>query len=116
MPRRRPDDDLFADSTRSFGEHLEELRKALFLSVIGLLAGVLLGLSVAHLVVAFIQTPLQKALTRYYLSDAEHTVDTKIQELKTASPGPLPDIKVVKDHINEGYEPQIIYFDVEQLA
>ena len=50
----------------SFGEHLEELRRALFKAVAGLALGFLLGLLIANRVVAFIQTPLLDGLTRYY--------------------------------------------------
>jgi len=63
---RKPNEDFFAHSTMSFGEHLEELRRALFKAVVGLVAGFLIGLIIANKVVAFIQTPLLDGLTRYY--------------------------------------------------
>jgi sec-independent protein translocase protein TatC len=61
------DDDLFKESTMTFGEHLEELRRALFLALIGLFAGTLLGLTVGKHVVFAIQAPLEKALETYYM-------------------------------------------------
>ena len=48
MPKRKSrktDKDLFEESTMTFGEHLEALRKCLFKSVIALIAGTAIGLS-----------------------------------------------------------------------
>ncbi len=69
MPKK-PDDDLFAETTMSFGEHLEELRVCLFKSVLGLVLGFLVGLALANWVVAYIQTPLKKALEDHFISKA----------------------------------------------
>jgi sec-independent protein translocase protein TatC len=65
-----PNDDLFEGTKMSFGQHLEELRVALFKAMIGVVAGFLLGLLVAHYVVEFIQTPLKRSLTKYYVTKA----------------------------------------------
>ncbi len=62
----RPDDDLFSDSTMSFGEHLEELRIALFRSVIGIGLGFLIGLMMAPHVVRWIERPLKNGLRSHY--------------------------------------------------
>ncbi|MGD9645050.1 MAG: twin-arginine translocase subunit TatC [Pirellulales bacterium] len=61
-----PNEDLFKDTTMTFGEHLEELRRCLFKAVIGLVIGVLFGLLVGNWVVNFIQLPLTDALKVYY--------------------------------------------------
>jgi sec-independent protein translocase protein TatC len=61
-----PEEDLFKDSTMTFGEHLEELRGALLRSLVGLVIGVLIGLLVAKYVVRWIQTPLKDALDDHY--------------------------------------------------
>jgi sec-independent protein translocase protein TatC len=61
-----PEEDLFKDSTMTFGEHLEELRGALLRSLVGLVIGVLIGLLVAKYVVRWIQTPLKEALDDHY--------------------------------------------------
>ncbi|MCA9268614.1 MAG: twin-arginine translocase subunit TatC, partial [Planctomycetales bacterium] len=71
------DDDLFRDSTMTFGEHLEELRGALFRSIIGLTIGFLIGCAVADRVVLVIQQPLVEALERYFLSKAKDEVLAK---------------------------------------
>lgn len=63
---RKPGDDLFADSVMSFGEHIEELRTALFRALIGMVIGVAIGLAVADDVVRLIESPLRDALKSYH--------------------------------------------------
>jgi len=70
MTKQR-DDDLFKDSVMTFGEHLEELRGCLWRAIVGVVAGFVLGLFIAGPLVRFIQSPLEKALQRYYLESAE---------------------------------------------
>ncbi len=53
MPEPR-EDDLFRESTMTFGEHLGELRGCLLRSIYGLVIGFIIGLAVGHYVVAFI--------------------------------------------------------------
>jgi sec-independent protein translocase protein TatC len=74
MARQR-DDDLFADSTMTFGEHLEELRVCLTRSLIGLTLGFLLGLLIADRVVLWIQSPLEDALKEHYSLLAKMRLD-----------------------------------------
>lgn len=71
----------------SFGEHLEELRGALFKSVAALVIGFLISLIFANQFVDKIQTPLRKALKEYYLEQEKQRF---IDELK-ASGGPIPE-------------------------
>ncbi|MCA9186798.1 MAG: twin-arginine translocase subunit TatC [Pirellulaceae bacterium] len=70
------DDDLFAESTMTFGEHLEELRSALFRSLVGLVAGFLIGMLLANNVVKWVQYPLEKALNRFYLAKSQDDLET----------------------------------------
>lgn len=70
MPRKKTEEDLFRDSTMTFGEHLEELRGCLFRAVAGLFLGLIVGLMVGRYVVEFIQTPLTNALREYYEEDS----------------------------------------------
>lgn len=72
---RRPNDDLFADSTMTFGEHLEELRTALAKAMIGLAVGFLIGLFVANYVVIWIQAPLTRSLEDFH-------IDRSVENLK----------------------------------
>src|SRR3970040_930623 len=60
------DDDLFQSTKMTFGQHLDELRVALFKAVLSLVGGVLLGLWMGHWVRGLIQDPLVKALKVYY--------------------------------------------------
>lgn len=73
---KNPDDDLFAASTMSIGDHLEELRAALFRSVIGLMVGFAIGLSIATYVVDWIKAPLTASLEKFY-------IDKSIEQLAT---------------------------------
>lgn len=67
---QQPPDDLFADTTMSFGEHLEELRGVLVKSAVALGICFLIGLYFANKVVMQIQGPLKKALEEYALETA----------------------------------------------
>ena len=72
-----PEEDLFKDSTMTFGEHLEELRGALIRSLLGLVIGILIGLLVAKYVVRWIQSPLKKALDEHYEILAEEDLERR---------------------------------------
>jgi sec-independent protein translocase protein TatC len=67
---KKHNDDLFEGTTMTFGEHLEELRVSLFRAVIGITIGCLIGFFVANWVVRFFQSPLERAMERYYLTKA----------------------------------------------
>ena len=88
MPLRK-DRDLFKNSTMTFGEHLEELRKCLFKSLIGLILGFLVGLYFAPSVVKFIQQPLEDALEAHYKGAAVKLVERRLKELQALGM-PLP--------------------------
>lgn len=62
----RPKDDLFDNSTMTFGEHLEELRQALVKAIIWLAGGMIVGLWFAPGVVDFVQTPLEEAIRQFH--------------------------------------------------
>ena len=62
------EEDFFAGTSMTFGEHLEELRSSLVKAVGCLLVGFLVGLGLANYVVRFIQTPLERALERYQIA------------------------------------------------
>jgi len=80
--RSKSDEDLFKKSTMTFGQHLEVLRACLFKSVIGLVAGVIIGLIVGPWVVAFIKTPLEEALTDYYKRQSADSAEQRLKELQ----------------------------------
>ncbi len=86
----RRDEDLFEDTTMTFGEHLEELRTALFKALAGLVVGAIIGFFVADYVVALLQAPLQEALKKYYTEKSETTYAAVQEELKADGKQPLP--------------------------
>jgi sec-independent protein translocase protein TatC len=81
MPNTR-EDNLFRESTMTFGQHLEELRVCLFKAIGGLLVGFIIGLMVGNHVVAFIHRPLFRALHSYYQRDSEERVNKAMADLK----------------------------------
>jgi sec-independent protein translocase protein TatC len=78
------EDDLFRESTMTFGQHLEELRNCLIKAIGGLLVGFLIGLTIGGYVVKFIQRPLSNALTHYYETDSKEHINAELAKLKEA--------------------------------
>jgi sec-independent protein translocase protein TatC len=69
---RKYDEDLFEGTKMTFGEHLDELRRALLKSVLALAIGFGIGLLFASRLVEYVQKPLRVALTEYYTDLAEN--------------------------------------------
>ncbi len=69
--------DLFEESRMSFGEHLDELRKALFKSAVGVVIGCAIGLFFAPQVVQLLNRPLVKAMEDYKLANASKLLTEK---------------------------------------
>ncbi len=71
--------DLFDDSRMSFGEHLEELRYRVILSLIGLTIASCISLTFGQQIVGIIRSPIDKALIRYgygkYISETQNSFD-----------------------------------------
>jgi sec-independent protein translocase protein TatC len=83
------EDDLFKDTSMTFGEHLEELRASLFKAVVALAIGFGIGLFFASWIVEGIQTPLYHALEAYYQEDA-------VEYLKEHLPAEMQDEATLK--------------------
>ena len=83
MPEPR-EDNLFRQSTMTFGEHLGELRDCLLKSIYGLAVCFLVGVAVGHYVVSFIQQPLNRALAEYYRTDSQQRVKAELSRLKAS--------------------------------
>ncbi len=66
----------------SFGDHLEELRRALFKSIAALFIGFLVGMLVANDIVAYVQTPVRESLERFYMRQTVDQQLDRIAELK----------------------------------
>lgn len=78
----KSDEDLFRQSTMTFGEHLEDLRGCLFRSLVGLVVGFVFGLFVGQWVVEYIQAPLVAALTEYYQDRSVDLVKERLREMQ----------------------------------
>jgi sec-independent protein translocase protein TatC len=77
---RSKDENLFSESTMTFGEHLDELRKCLWRAFLGLVVGFLVGLYFGETAVNWIQTPLTDALTKYYREESKDKLHKAAQE------------------------------------
>ena len=78
---RLPNEDLFEGSKMTFGEHLEELRVALFRSLIGLVIGTLIGFAFSSQVTEWIEGPLVDALNEFNLQRTKDSLTAKYGEL-----------------------------------
>lgn len=71
MLKKQAADDLFEKSSMSFGEHLDELRKALVKAFIWLGIGTAFGLMLAKSIVTYIEKPLRLAISDFYVAQAK---------------------------------------------
>ncbi|MDO5566031.1 MAG: twin-arginine translocase subunit TatC, partial [Planctomycetia bacterium] len=88
-PRGRKDDDLFSDSSMSFGEHLMELRRCLVIAIFWLVGGFVIALiplgpypSLSTQAVAYIQQPLKRALETFYVDQSTEKLSKQTKMLK----------------------------------
>ena len=58
---RGDDDDLFAHTRMSFGDHIEELRLRMIRAILGFLIAMVVGLFVGQPVMELIQAPVRAA-------------------------------------------------------
>lgn len=104
----RVSDDLFESSSMTFGEHLEQLRKALAKSTVWVGLGLIFGLFVADDVVQYIQTPLKSALEKYYL-------DQDKARLEKLAGGELPTDLLNWTRAN-GFVSEDLFMDPQDLS
>jgi len=78
MPKQVHDDNFEGGVSMSFGDHLEELRKALFKSLAGLIVTGIIGFVMAERVVNFFQQPLERAMTNYLRTRAELKLEKEL--------------------------------------
>ena len=78
MSQTTRDEDLFANSTMSFGEHIEELRGALARALIGLAIGVGVAFFWADDAVRWIEKPLKDGLTQFNIKKATLNFDDQL--------------------------------------
>lgn len=100
-------DDLFEKSSMSFGDHLEELRRALLKASIWLAVGLVVGLPSATTVLRFMQVPLQTSLNKYF--DKKN----KIEMAKSANAEVSPELS--KWLIDEKKTSQVVLLDLRRI-
>ncbi len=108
MLKKQAADDLFEKSSMSFGEHLEELRKALGKAFIWLGIGTAIGLYFATDIVAYIEKPLRLAIADFYVAQAK-------QDFKLAN-GVEPSDKLAEWITANEIMPERVFIDPRSLA
>lgn len=114
----KSDEDLFAETTMSFGEHLEELRVCLWKAVVGLVIGFFIGLALGKTAVELIQAPLKAALDTYY---TKQTIKRITEDLGDPE-SPLwkyrdqYDVEKLKFGVEHGMIFETRYFDLDELS
>jgi sec-independent protein translocase protein TatC len=76
------DSEQIEKSKMSFADHLEELRRALFKSLVALLIGSVVGFTVGWKVVDYIQTPLRDALETYFSHQAQQMPLERLEKMR----------------------------------
>lgn len=119
MPSKYNDDDLFKDSTMTFGQHLEELRSCLIKAFLGIAIGVLLALippfDLATRTVSFIKEPLEDALQDFYLERAVQMVTPIHSELvdQGANPPAVEELEAVI--LTDKMAPKVMYVNARSV-
>lgn len=102
-----PADDLFEQSSMSFGEHLDELRKAMTKAFLWWGIGSAIGLLFANSIVSFVETPLRDAITDFYVLRAQ-------EEFKDAN-GAEPSKKLAAWIVKNEMMPERVFIDPATL-
>ena len=101
-------DDLFEKSSMSFGEHLEELRKALTMAFIWLGIGTAVGLYFGTSMVKFVEAPLRAKLSEFKIEQAKR--------LFFKANGVAPSPKMAKWMETNGVVPERVFIDPKELT
>jgi sec-independent protein translocase protein TatC len=113
-----PDEEARLERTKmSFGEHLEELRRALFRSLAALMCGLVIGLFFGWDIVDYIQEPLRKGLQEFYLRQAEAEQLRDLQERKAAGLDVPADLEAAaREMVEQALVPHEYYVSPDELA
>lgn len=98
--------DPFAETRMSFGEHLEELRAALWKAVLALAVGFCVGLLVGLPLANFIQTPLVEGMKNLRIKQHQRMLEETGAE----------DTDVARQLLDEGYVPEVLRLESGELA
>ena len=102
MNSSQPNEDLFESSRMSFGDHLEELRKVLIRSAIGVGIFSLVGFYFASPIIQILKQPLVDAIALYNIEDTSKELEEKYGFVP---PEYLPLMK------KDGKIPRLVQFD-----
>ncbi len=80
LSKLRKSDDLFENSSMTFGEHLEELRKAIAKALVWVGVGLVFGFFLANAIVRYIQTPLEQSLSVHMQNQEIRALEGKLGE------------------------------------
>lgn len=69
VTRHQYDEDFFAETRMSFGDHLEDLRTHLIRAVIGFAVAFIISIFASYYVLEFIKMPVEKALQEYHMDN-----------------------------------------------
>jgi sec-independent protein translocase protein TatC len=96
------EDDLFRQSSMSFGEHLDELRRRLFRAAFWLIGGVIIGFFVSEPVAHALQDPMERALREYKQKTTQKNLPASDAEQQLATQGWIGDRVYVQPSAIEG--------------
>jgi sec-independent protein translocase protein TatC len=98
------DDELRLEKSKmSFGEHLEELRKALFKSIAALFVGFLVGMYFANDIIDYVQTPVRASLADFYMRQSVRQQQQHIEKLEEEGKTPADqELVTAEDLAREG--------------
>jgi len=117
MTSTPPPADPLDKSKMSFSAHLEELRGALFKSILALIAGTLIGLLFGWWVVDYIQTPLRNSLETFYRRQAQVENLTRLEHKQAAGEAVPDNLEAAAQQLaDEGMVPDEIFLDPRDLA
>jgi sec-independent protein translocase protein TatC len=88
MANRTDDEDLFAHTRMSFGDHIEELRMRMIRAILGFVVALVIGLFLGQPVLDFIQAPVQRQLEGFYDARiARQTAQLDAEEIQRRAEG-----------------------------
>ena len=124
MSRMNRDEDLFAESTMSFGEHIEELRGALARALVGLAIGVGIAFFFADDAVQWIEKPLKDGLVQFNVAKAttdfaDELTPAQLDMITESRMAPTEihfEAEVLWQQLHSAYPTQIPNLDVQGYA
>ncbi len=110
-------ENLFEDTKMTIGEHLDELRRALFKSLLAMVVGFIAAIYFTPQAVEVIQRPLREALERFYGQQEAQRLAAGLAEKAGRSEPDAEDLAAAADIVtNSGLISEMILVDPAELA